>query len=30
MSLPPGSGLNQALRCTSLCISEPTTIEGAA
>jgi hypothetical protein len=23
MSLPPGSGLKQALRCTSFCISEP-------
>jgi len=31
MSLPPGSGLKQALRCTSFCISEPTTTEiGAA
>ena len=30
MSLAPGSGLKQALRCTSLCINEPTTEIGAA
>lgn len=31
MSLPPGSGLKQVLRCTRLCTSEPTTTEiGAA